>query len=1352
MMPSRGRTPARLSLAPWFDLLEQFEQAWQSKPPPEVTAFLQSRLAPGQGIGPTAYHQLLEELVKIDLEYRWRHVAPGSAPHVPAAPGLPPCPLLEVYVRHCPQFGPAERLSSELIAEEYRVRQRWGDRPDHAEYLNRFPHHAAELSTLLVGVDRELRAEGVAVGALAAVADTPAGGPTDKVDADAGTAPALPPPAGAFSLVPGYDNLAKLAHGGMGIVYRAFDPRLSRHVAIKALAEPYRASTDYRQRFLEEAHITAQLQHPGIPAVHEIGTLPDGSPFLVMKLIKGRDLGHLLEERPDLEHERGRFLAIFEQICQAVGYAHDRGVLHRDLKPANVMVGAFGEVQVMDWGLAKVQGPGRPQAPPTQEVVANKTHIRDPRSDSSDGETLTGTMLGTPAYLAPEQAAGAVEAIDARADVFGLGAILCVLLTGQPPYVGDSVDMIRRLALRGELDEAYARLERCGAEPGLVALARRCLAAKPSERPAHAGVVAAEMSRLQSQAEERARAAELDRVQAQAEREKALTRVTEERKRRRAQLALAATLLVLVALVSGGAWWAQKQQAEERARAAELDRVQAQAEHEKALTRVTEERKRRKAQLALAAERARQQQAHRVAAETALGQARELQKRALWKQADALLTQAEGQLGPEGDADMLRQLAVARSNLRSLARFDRIRQEKVAVVGVVVDGAVQKVVDQSRMGPQYAEAFQELGLGLLTGEVKELAQRLKGSPVREELIAAVDDWALDEQQPERRARLDQIADAATGEAWRQELLQRRKDRQALLLKAEELKRSGGPPALAIRLARALEENGLDGLPVLEAGSRSHPGDFRLHLERALRYHARIRERSDAAVGAYHAALALQPNCAAVWNNLGDTLLSKEDLDGAVVCYRTALKINPKLATVHNNLGCALRARKDAVGALASFRAALEINPKLAQAHANIGAVRHDRKDLEGAIASLRKALSIDPKLAQAHFNLGIVLTNKKDLEGALGCFRTAIRLDATLVAPYNRLALALQANNDPARAIAYYRTALEVAPNKAETYYYLGNVLKAKGDAKGAIACFRRAVQLDPKFIQAHTKLGAALLEKHDLEGASLSFRTAILFDPKSAEAHTNLGVVLHEKRDPEGAIACFRTAIRIDPKLALAHANLGVVLADMKDLEGAIASLRKAHELVPTNPVFTASLRERERWRELALKLPAIVAGRETPRDARERLELAQFCARFHKRTLAAYQFYRDAFAADAKLAADVQNQYRYHAASCALRAAAGQGDDATNLSREKALELARQARQWLREDLAAYTQVARKANPELRQLIDRRLGQWQKGPDLAVARDPARLAALPDAERKEWARLWQDVAQQREQLAGAK
>ena len=228
----------------------------------------------------------------------------------------------------------------------------------------------------------------------------------------------------------------EIARGGMGVVYRATDAVLGRVVAVKVLQEKHAPDSGTARRFADEARITGQLQHPNVPAVHDLGVLPDGRPFLAMKLIKGETLEGLLKRRADPTEGRGRFVAAFEQVCQAVAYAHAHDVLHRDLKPANVMVGAFGEVQVMDWGLAKVLG-ARPGERTDPEETTAPTAVRSLR-EGDDPFTQAGSVLGTPAFTAPEQAAGAVGTIDRRSDVFGLGAVLAVVLTGRPPFVADT--------------------------------------------------------------------------------------------------------------------------------------------------------------------------------------------------------------------------------------------------------------------------------------------------------------------------------------------------------------------------------------------------------------------------------------------------------------------------------------------------------------------------------------------------------------------------------------------------------------------------------------------------------------------------------------------------------------------------------------------------------------------------------------------------------------------------------------------------------------------------------------------------------------------------------------------------
>ncbi len=310
----------------------------------------------------------------------------------------------------------------------------------------------------------------------------------------------LLPPLVAF---PGrYRAIRVCGQGGGGRVIMVYDEHLRREIAMKELllseagstsatpVSPGVPSTPILTRFLREARVTSQLEHPSIVPIHELGQTDDGLPYYTMKLVRGQTLSHAINAASGLAG-RLRLLPHVIDLCQAMGYAHSKGVIHRDLKPNNVMVGEFGETVVLDWGLAKVRG----QQDIFQVSLARKANtLLGP--EEMTPETQMGEVLGTPGYMAPEQARGAVEQVDERSDVYALGAVLYAVLAGQAPHWNQQ----RRNMLRSMLEEEPEPLE--SLEPSLptelAAICRRAMAKDPSRRYQSAMELAEELQRFQT--------------------------------------------------------------------------------------------------------------------------------------------------------------------------------------------------------------------------------------------------------------------------------------------------------------------------------------------------------------------------------------------------------------------------------------------------------------------------------------------------------------------------------------------------------------------------------------------------------------------------------------------------------------------------------------------------------------------------------------------------------------------------------------------------------------------------------------------------------------------------------------
>ena len=371
----------------------------------------------------------------------------------------------EQYLHDFLVLGASAEHALDLVYAEYLLREQLGESPSLAEYAQRFPPFAEALR-LQIDLHRALELSSEPRTVLTA----PAGG----------TAPSGPVP-----LVPGYDVLGELGRGGMGVVYRAWQPRLKRLVALKMVRGTV-PGEDERARFRSEYEILARLRHPNIVQIHEAGEA-DGVPYFSLELVEGGGLDRLLRDRPLSPREAAGLL---RTLAEAVQYAHEQGVVHRDLKPANVLLASGGRLEARGGREPPEPAGSGGSRPPLASLIPKITDFGLAKllRPDGDGQTLSGAVLGTPCYLSPEQAAGKGREVGPAADVYALGAILYECLTGRPPFQGAT--LLETLEqVRGREPLPPARLQP-GVPRDLQTICLKCLQKEPHRRYASARALA----------------------------------------------------------------------------------------------------------------------------------------------------------------------------------------------------------------------------------------------------------------------------------------------------------------------------------------------------------------------------------------------------------------------------------------------------------------------------------------------------------------------------------------------------------------------------------------------------------------------------------------------------------------------------------------------------------------------------------------------------------------------------------------------------------------------------------------------------------------------------------------------
>ena len=850
-----------------------------------------------------------------------------------------------------------------------------------------------------------------------------------------------------------YRIQGELGRGGMGAVYRAFDPNTAREVAVKRLRPELRGDADAAAKFLAEAQIAAQLEHPNIIPIHEVALDARAQPYFAMKLVEGQTLQVRLQQMAKDPAGQGLSLVnrlrVFLKLCDAVALAHSRGVVHRDLKPENAMVGRFGEVYLMDWGLAKVQGLDAPRREATVEVSIEATHA---------GSTLRGTVIGTPAYMPPEQARGELERIDVRSDVYSLGAVLYELLALAPPFDGPVVIVLAAVA-RGEVVPPGERARGVDVPRELEAIVLQAMAHAPKRRYR---TVAALVADVEAYLDGHAvSAADYTPFQLAA------------KWVGRNRFAAAALLAIACALATLGGY--VRIQRAERARAA----VEA---AEASLARIGEADRVPRGKAALEASI----EGH-LEAVSALDRALRLGASGSIKEQRRDLGRALGER-----AIAVGDYALARRSLSELARFGEEAREVERLVAKVdvarsavraqMEARLHAIVQDVREGLQ--RSGRDRGAADLEGYVVESLGMDLGAVVK--VLGAVADEVAD-----RARRSARSASWSDGE------------RDVVRLCCRVLGRVGGaePVAPLARLASAVwaEDQVVEvGIALCNTGRTE-----------ALVSLGELRNRVDASSAAWRRIRRVlgriptadvgvrSPSTAQDFRLRGLNRRDHGDLMGAMEDYTRALALEPDHAWTHQLRGSAYHEQGKLEEALADYDKATEADPNLTYAWIHRARVWLEMRQPQRAILDLKAAIALQPELADSYNDRAKAYMELGQHVAALADLDHAIELDPRCIVALVNRGIVQRSMRRGAEALADFERACELAPDSIDAHAGLAETALGQEKLDQGLAAARRAAVLDPRSVSAWHLTGRLYEKLGRADEAKVAYRRLLELAPE---------------------------------------------------------------------------------------------------------------------------------------------------------------------------------------------------------------------------------------------------------------